>query len=139
MIDMALTPGIGLADIRAITYENGDPLLDQGRLWYTMSIRGCALSHHIQGVFSLDPTIFDIRPEGIILFDRDYGLLRNEIASHIFFERKQNIWRGLTPGYSAFANPEKEQKLLLAIESKNEGYKKMSGPVKHNSTGTSIY
>ena len=193
-VESNLTTGIGLADIRAITYENGDPLLDQGRLWYTMSIRGRALPHHIQGVFSMDPTVFDIRFEGIILFDRNDGLLRNEIASHIYYDRRHDIWRGLTTGFSAYANPEREKKQLLAIESKrdprfgfsimnavpfgmvgdiedphiifdpeagkwrmltcenqngykaiilesdhwNKGYKRIAGPVAHNSTGTSI-
>jgi len=193
-VEMALTTGIGLADIRAITYENGDPLLDQGRLWYTMSIRGRALDHHIQGVFSMNPTVFDVRLEGIILFDRNDGILRNEVATHLFYDRKNEIWRGLTTGFSAFANPDKEKKQLLAIESKkdprfgfstmsavpidmvgdiedphilfdsavnkwrmltcenlngykavvlesddwNKGYKKIAGPVAHNSTGTSI-
>jgi len=193
-VESALTTGIGLADIRAITYENGDPLLDQGRLWYTMSVRGRALPHHIQGVFSLDPTVFDIRFEGIILFDRNDGLLRNEISSHIYYDRRDDIWRGLTTGFSAFANPEREKKQLLAIESKrdprfgfsvmtavpfgmvgdiedphilydseagkwrmltcenqdgykaivlesdhwNKDYKRIAGPVEHNSTGTSI-
>jgi hypothetical protein len=193
-VESALTTGIGLADIRAITYENGDPLIDQGRLWYTMSVRGRALPHHIQGVFSLDPTVFDIRFEGIILFDRNDGLLRNEIASHIYYDRRHDIWRGLTTGFSAYANPETEKKQLLAIESKrdprfglsimsavpfgmvgdiedphilfdsdagkwrmltcenldgykaillesdhwNEGYRRIAGPVEHNSTGTSI-
>jgi hypothetical protein len=192
--EMALTTGVGLADIRAITYENGDPLLDRGRLWYTMSIRGRALPHHIQGVFSLDPTVFDVRLEGIILFDRDDGLLRNEIASHIFYDRREEIWRGLTTGFSAYAFPDKEKKQLLAIESEadprfglsvmravpfgmvgdiedphilfdaeagkwrmltcenqdgykaimlesekwDRGYQRIAGPVKHNSTGTSI-
>ena len=119
-LEMALNTGVGQADIRAITYENGDPLLDQGRLWYTMSIRGRALPHHIQGVFSMDPAIFDLRLEGIILFDRDDGLLRNEIASHVFYDRKEKVWRGLTTGFSAYANPEKEKKQLLAIESKRD-------------------
>jgi len=193
-VEMALTTGIGLADIRAITYENGDPLLDQGRLWYTMSIRGRALDHHIQGVFSMNPTVFDVRLEGIILFDRNDGILRNEVATHLFYDRKNEVWRGLTTGFSAFANPDKEKKQLLAIESKkdprfgfstmsavpidmvgdiedphilfdsaankwrmltcenlngykavvlesddwNKGYKKIEGPVAHNSTGTSI-
>ena len=193
-VESALTTGIGLADIRAITYENGDPLLDLGRLWYTMSVRGRALPHHIQGVFSMDPTVFDIRFEGIILFDRNDGLLRNEIASHIYYDRRHDIWRGLTTGFSAYANPEKEKKQLLAVESKrdprfgfsimsavpfgmvgdiedphilfdseagkwrmltcenqdgykaivlesdhwNKGYKRIAGPVEHNSTGTSI-
>ncbi len=193
-VEMALTTGVGLADIRAITYENGDPMLDKGRLWYTMSIRGRGLPHNIQGVFSMNPTVFDLKLEGIILFDRNDGLLRNEIASHLFYDREHNIWRGLTTGFSAYANPDKEKKQLLAIESKtdprfgfsvmnavpfgmvgdiedphilydsaakkwrmltcendqgykaiilesdfwNKGYKKIAGPVGHNSTGTSI-
>jgi len=193
-IEMALTTGIGLADIRAITYENGEPMLDQGRLWYTISIRGRALPHHIQGVFSMNPTVFDLKLEGIIVFDRKDGLLRNEIASHIFYDRKQNLWRGVTTGFSAYANLDKEKKQLLVIESKrdprfgfsimnstpfgivgdiedphilydseakkwrmlacekhngynaviwesddwNINYKRFSGPVDHNSTGTSI-
>jgi len=193
-VDMVLSTGVGQADIRAITYENGEPILDQGRLWYTMSIRGRALPHHIQGIFSMNPAIFDIKFEGIVLFDRNDDLLRNEIASHIFYDRRDKIWRGLTTGFSAFANPDKEKKQLLAIESKNDprfgfsvmkaepfgvvgdyedphilydseakkwrmltcvnedgykaimmesdywnkDYKQIAGPVKHNSTGTSL-
>ncbi len=117
---IAFTTGIGLADIRAITYENGEPFMDRDRLWYTMSIRGRALPHHIQGVFSMNPSVFDVRLEGVILFDQGDGLLRNEIASHIFFDRKDNTWRGLTTGFSAFANPAKEKKQLLAVESKKD-------------------
>src|SRR5690606_28323125 len=118
-IESSLSTGIGLADIRAITYEDGEPLLDQNRLWYTMSIRGRALPHHIQGVFSLNPTIFDLRFEGVILFDRNDGLLRNEIASHIFYDRNDECWRGITTGFSAFAIPT-EKKQLLAVESKKD-------------------
>lgn len=114
---MVLSTGMGSADIRAITYENGDPILDDGRLWYTISIRGRALPHHIQGVFSLDPTVFDLKLEGVVVFDRNDGLLRNEIASHIFYDRNEKIWRGTTTGFSAYANPEKEKKQLLVIES----------------------
>lgn len=90
-VESTFSTGMGLADIRAITYENGDPLLDQGRLWYTISIRGRALPHHIQGVFSMDPTMFDIKLEGIIVFDRNDGLLRNEISSHIYYDRNLDI------------------------------------------------
>lgn len=123
MIDkanIAHSTGVGLADIRAITYENGEPILDKGRLWYTMSIRGRALPHHIQGVFSMNPSVFDIKLEGVIVFDRNDGILRNEIASHLFYDRKDNVWRGTTTGFSAYANPDKEQKQLLAIESKHD-------------------
>ena len=193
-VAMVLSTGIGQADIRPITYENGDLFLDRGRIWYTMSVRGRALPHHVQGVFSMDPTVFDLKLEGYILFDRNDGLLRNEIASHIFYDRKSKLWRGLTTGFSAYANPGKEKKQLLAVESRkdprfgfsimkaapfgvvgdiedphilfdekagkwriltcenyegykavilesdiwNKGYKKIYGPVEHNSTGTSM-
>ena len=116
--NIAHTTGVGLADIRAITYESGEPILDKGRLWYTMSIRGRALPHHIQGVFSMNPSVFDIKLEGVIVFDRNDGILRNEIASHIFYDRNDKVWRGTTTGFSAYANPETEKKQLLAIESK---------------------
>ncbi|MCE2849555.1 MAG: hypothetical protein LW815_10380 [Chitinophagaceae bacterium] len=118
-IESSLSSGTGLADIRAITYENGDPLLDKGRLWYTMTIRGRGLPHPMQGVFSMSPSVFDIKMEGVIVFDRQDGLLRNEVASHVYFDRKDSIWRGLTTGFSAFAN-KKEKKQLLTIESKKD-------------------
>lgn len=118
--DIALTAGMGLADIRPITYENGEPFMDQGRLWYTMSIRGRGLPHALQGVFSLNPTVFDIKLEGIVVFDRNDGLLRNEVASHIFYDRKDKMWRGVTTGFSAYANPGQEKKQLLIIESKHD-------------------
>ncbi|QEC51227.1 hypothetical protein EDD80_101295 [Anseongella ginsenosidimutans] len=114
-IESALTTGIGLADIRAITYENGEPLLDQGRIWYTMTIRGRGLPHPVQGVFSLNPGVFDLRLEGIIVFDRNDGLLRNEVASHIFYDRNSQSWKGITTGFSAFANKDTEKKQLLAV------------------------
>jgi len=192
-VTSALSSGVGLADIRAITYEDGTPLLDQGRIWYTMTIRGRALPQHIQGVFSMDPSVFDLRFEGIIVFDRQDGILRNEVASHIFYDRNHKVWRGITTGFSAYASPD-EQKQLLAVESvkdprfgfssmratpfgvvgdiedphilydakaekwriltceNNDGYKavllesdtwnkeyrRITGPVNHNSTGTSI-
>ena len=142
----------------------------------------------------MNPTVFDVKLEGIIVFDRHDGLLRNEVASHIFYDRKHAIWRGITTGFSAYANPDKEKKQLLAVESNrdprfgfsvmnatpfgvvgdiedphiiydetakkwriltcenqngykavilesdhwNKDYRKIAGPVKHNSTGTSI-
>ena len=70
------------------------------------------------GVFSLNPKLFDLKLEGIIVFDRQDGILRNEIASHLFYDRNENLWRGLTTGFSAYANPRKEKKQLLAVESK---------------------
>jgi hypothetical protein len=114
-----LDTGVGLADMRAMTHRDGRPYLDRGRVWYTMSIRGRQLPHHVQGVFSMDPSVFDVKLEGIILFDRGDGLLRNEIASHIFYDDQAGEWRGVTTGFTAFADPD-EEKELWAVRSRKD-------------------
>lgn len=114
----SLTPGMGQADIRAITDEEGTPLLDGDRLWFTATTRGGGLPHPEQGVFSLDPGIFDLRFEGMIAFDRGDGRLRNELASHLFLDRPSGEWRGWTVAFSAYGDPAKqEKKEILAVHS----------------------
>ena len=113
-----LSPGTGQADIRAITDEEGHPLLDNGRLWFTITVRGRALPHPLQGVFSLNPSVFDLRFEGIIVFDMEDGLLRNELASHLFRDSASGEWRGWTTGFSALGEAgRKEEKTILAVSS----------------------
>lgn len=113
-----LSPGTGQADIRAITNEEGAPLLDDGRLWFTMTLRGRALPHPMQGVFSLNPSVFDLRFEGVIVFDMNDGLFRNDLASHIFRDTKSGEWRGWTTGFSALGEAGRaEAKEILAIRS----------------------
>ena len=117
----SLTTGAGQADICAMTYKDGSPILDQGRLWFAMSVRGRHLPHPLQGVFSMDPSVFDPRLEGIIVFDRDDGLLRNEIGSHIYFDKDADEWRGLTVGFSAYGDADKAvPKQLWAVSSKRD-------------------
>lgn len=112
----ALTPGCGQADIRAITNQSGEPLLDDGRVWLTMTVRGRALPHPMQGVFSMNPSVFDVRFEGIIVFDMGDGLWRNELASHIFYDEISKQWRGWTTGFSALGTKAKrEDKAILAV------------------------
>ena len=116
-----LTPGMGQADIRPVTDEEGSPLMDCGRLWFTATVRGGGLPHPAQGVFSLDPGAFDPRFEGMIVFDRGDGLLRNDLASHLFLDRAKGEWRGWTTGFSAYGDPGKqEKKEILAVRSRKD-------------------
>jgi len=113
-----ISPGIGQADTRVVTYEDGSPYFFNERLWILMTVRGGGLPHPMQGVYSLNPSVFDIRFEGIILYDRADGLLRNDLASNIFYDRKANVWRGFTTGFSSYGDPnKKEKKEILAVES----------------------
>ena len=123
----AITPGMGQADIRPVTDEEGTPLLEDGRLWFTATVRGGGLPHPAQGVFSLDPGVFDPRFEGMIVFDRGDGLLRNDLASHLFLDRPSGEWRGWTTGFSAYGDlAKKEKKEILAIRSKKDPRKGFS-------------
>lgn len=117
----ALTPGTGQADIRAITDKEGNALIDEGRLWFTVTVRGRALPNPMQAVFSLNPSVFDLQFEGIIAFDLGDGLLRNEHASHLFFDSKSGEWRGWTTGFSAYGGEGGEdEKTILAVSSTSD-------------------
>ncbi len=123
----ALSPGCGQADIRAITRPDGDPLLDEGRLWFTMTVRGRGLPHPQQGIFSMNPSVFDIKFEGIIVFDMGDGMLRNELASHLFYDEASKEWRGWTVGFSAYGNDAQgAHKAVLAVSSTRDPRKGFS-------------
>lgn len=92
-------PGSGQAEIRAITDEEGAPLLNDGRLWLTMTLWGRALPHPLQGVFSLNPSFRSARRRGIF-FDLNDGLRRNEVAAHVLRDGKSGESRGWTIGFS---------------------------------------
>jgi hypothetical protein len=75
----------------------------------------------------LDPGVFDPRFEGLIVFDRGDGLLRNDLASHLFLDRPSGEWRGWTTGFTAYGDPaKKEKKEILAIRSKKDPRKGFS-------------
>lgn len=98
-----LSMGIGQADIRLISYEDLSPMLDDGRLWFTFSCRGIDTSQGVQGVLSLDPSVFDVRFEGMIVFDHGDGLLRNDYASHLFFDREAGLWKAYASDFGGSA------------------------------------
>jgi hypothetical protein len=113
----ALSPGIGQSDMRNVTYEDGSPLFKDGRLWMLITVRGGGLPHPMQGVYSMNPSVFDVRFEGLILYDRGDGLLRNDLASNIFYDRNAAEWRGFTTGFSTYGDPDKkEKKQILAVQ-----------------------
>jgi hypothetical protein len=63
-----------------------------------------------QDIYSLNPPVFDIRFEGIILYDREDGLLRNDLASNILYDRNAHQWRGFTTGFASYGDPQKEER-----------------------------
>ena len=82
--------GISIADIRPIKYENGDPLLEQGMLYVTASVR--LQEGAFQGVFSWIPGTADFRMTGAIFYDCGDGRWRNYVAPVILYHREKKEW-----------------------------------------------
>ena len=116
-----LSAGIGQADIRMISYEDLSPYMDDGRLWFTISCRGIEIDQSAQGVISMDPSVFDVRFEGMIVFDHGDGLLRNNISSHLFYDRNAGEWRTYTCDFGGTAGIDQRSGtgLLTAHSSKD--------------------
>jgi hypothetical protein len=116
-----LSVGMGQADIRLVSHEDMSPYMEGGRLWFTFSCRGLDTPQSCQGVLSLDPTVFDVRFEGMIVFDHADGLLRNDYASHLFFDRNAKEWRAYVCDFGGSANKDGRMNpgLLTATSSKD--------------------
>jgi hypothetical protein len=124
-----LSAGIGQADIRVVSYEDLTPYMEEGRLWFTFSMRGIGISHPSQGIMSLDPSVFDVRFEGMIVFDFGDGLLRNSVGAHLFYDRKAKEWRAYSCDFGGSKNREgrSESHLFFAGSRKDprKGYSVM--------------
>ena len=99
-----LTCGTGQADIRMVTSREGAPYWKDDRLWFLFTARGWLLPHPTQGVFSLDPTVFNPRFEGTIVFDMGDGKLRNDVGTHLFYDAEADEFRGWSCNFSTVAD-----------------------------------
>jgi len=94
----SLTAGVGQADVRFVTTGRENKLyMENGRAFFTFSSRAYGTC---EGVASFDPSLFDVRLEGVILFDYGDGQLRNDTASHIFYDGPEGGWKGYGSNFS---------------------------------------
>ena len=94
----SLSAGVGQADVRFVTRGRENALyLEDGRVFFTFSARGYGA---YQAVASFDPARFDVRLEGVILFDYGDGRLRNDLASHLFYDDVAGEWRAYVSNFS---------------------------------------
>ncbi len=97
-VKKTLTAGMGQADVRFVTRGRQNALYwEDGRLFFTFSVR---IFGGFQGVASFDPAKMDVRLEGTIMFDYGDGKLRNDVASHLFFDEEAGEWRAFVSNFS---------------------------------------
>lgn len=82
--------GISIADIRPIRYENGRVMMEQGKIYFTASIR--MQEEMFQGVFSWVPGTADIALTGVLYYDAGDDLWCGNVAASILYHREEKQW-----------------------------------------------
>ena len=82
--------GISQADIRPIRYEDGRVMLQQGKLYFTASIR--MQEQMFQGVFSWVPGTAEIALTGVIFYDVGDGKWCGDVAASVLYHREKEMW-----------------------------------------------
>ena len=82
--------GISLADMRSIRYENGEVMVEDGKIYLTASIRMHEGS--FQGVFSWLPGTPELKLVGAIFYDAGDGLWCGDVAASILYHRENKRW-----------------------------------------------
>lgn len=88
-----LDGGMAHADMKPIRYEDGMPMIEDGRIFLTMSSR--LVKGGYQSVISLNPSACDFKLEGALFFDAGDGIWCADVASSVIYDRrcgKYLIW-----------------------------------------------
>lgn len=85
-----LCGGLSHADPKPMKYEDGTPIMENGRLFLTVSSRlekGC-----FQSVLSWNPTLCDFCMEGAIFYDVGDGKCCDDVAASVVYDRRVGEW-----------------------------------------------
>ncbi len=82
--------GISQADIRPILYENGEVMLEDGKIYLTGTVRNEAGS--FQGVFSWIPGTAELALCGAIFYNAGDGVLCPDVAASVKYDRNRKTW-----------------------------------------------
>ncbi len=82
--------GISMADMRPIKYEDGEVLLEQGKVYFSASVR--MQEGAFQGMFSWVPGTAEFDLTGAVFYDCGDGIWRNYVAPVILYHREKKQW-----------------------------------------------
>jgi len=85
-----LEGGVSHADIKCMKYENGMPIMKEGKLFMTMSVRLAAGG--FQMVCSWNPSTAELKMEGALFFDLGDGAWCSDVASSVIYDRNSARW-----------------------------------------------
>lgn len=86
-----LDSGVSQADMKPIRYEDGKPLMEQGKLFMTMTSR--LGREMMQSILSWNPSTCEFHMEGALFFDAGDGDWCGDVASSLIFDRNEKNWK----------------------------------------------
>ena len=89
-VTSCLDNGVSIADFRALKYEDGTVINENGKVYFTASIRTHAGNY--QSIFSWVPATMQLEMTGILFFDNGDGFWRGYIASTLVYHREKKLW-----------------------------------------------
>ena len=100
MVDCGMFEGIGHADVRLVTYEDGSPVLYNGKYYVTTSARFSMINGANGGicVYSIDNKCRIIKPEGMIFCRKD-TVCEGSTSAKVLYDRDQLRWVMLTRAF----------------------------------------
>ena len=85
-----LDNGVSIADFRPVKYEDGTVLHENGKVYFTATIRMQSSSY--QGIFSWIPGTMQFEMTGALYFDCGDGFWRGYLASALVYHREWKQW-----------------------------------------------
>lgn len=85
-----LDSGVSQADIKPLKYEDGTPLITDGRIFMSMTSRYEAESY--QSIISFNPSGCDFKLEGAVFYDTGDRLWNGDIAASMVYDRNSSQW-----------------------------------------------
>lgn len=89
-VEAYIDNGISFADPRPIRYENGEVMVEDGKVYLTASVR--MQQRSFQGVFSWIPGTAELKLVGAIFYDAGDGLWYGDVAASILYHRTEKRW-----------------------------------------------
>ncbi len=89
-VEFYLDAGVSHADMKPVRYEDGMPILSDGKLFMTMSSR--LEAGGFQSVISWNPSTCEFKMEGAIFFDCGDDRWCADVASSVLYNRYTNEW-----------------------------------------------
>lgn len=89
-VEFYIDNGTSIADMRPVRFENGEVMVENGKIYITASIRMQAGT--FQGIFSWIPGTAEFELTGALFYDCGDGRWCGDVAASLLYHREKKLW-----------------------------------------------